>query len=114
MGGGAMPIDQSRTVPAAAGERRRAEDVLRLREEQLRLVVEGAADYAIMTVDSERRVTSWSVGAAAAFGYAAEEMLGRSTDILFTPEDRARGEPDKEIETARREGSAPDVRWHLR
>ncbi len=34
--------------------------------------------------------------------------------MLFTPDDRARGEPEKEIETARTEGAAPNVRWHQR
>jgi PAS domain S-box-containing protein len=39
--------------------------------------------------------------------------VGQPGAILFTPEDREAGEPEKEIETARREGRAPDVRWHL-
>lgn len=34
--------------------------------------------------------------------------------MLFTPEDRAAGEPEKELGTARTKGIAPDVRWHLR
>ena len=95
-------------------ERRDAEEALREREERLRLVVEGAADYAILTVGTDNRVSSWSAGAEAAFGYAAHEIVGEPVDVLFTPEDRAENRPEREIELARRDGSAPDVRWHRR
>ena len=89
-----------------------AEAALRANEERLRLVIDSATDYAILTTDPERRVTGWSAGAAAVFGYAEDEILGHPIDLLFTPEDRDAGVPAWEAETARREGSAPDVRWH--
>ena len=95
-------------------DRKRAEEALRASEERLRLVVDGAADYAILTTDRERRVTGWSAGAAAVFGYTTDEILGRPSDVLFTPEDRAAGAPEREAEQASREGYAPDVRWHWR
>jgi PAS domain S-box-containing protein len=34
--------------------------------------------------------------------------------VTFTPEDQTKGEPEKERETARREGMSPDIRWHQR
>ena len=95
-------------------DRKAAEEALREREERLRLIVEGARDYAILTTDPEGRIDTWLPGAAIAFGWSAEEAVGRSAALLFTPEDREAGEPEKEIATARREGVASDVRWHLR
>ncbi len=95
-------------------ERRRTEDALRVGEERLRLIVENARDYAIFITDPDDRITDWLPGAAAVFGWTAEETIGRPADILFTAEDQARGEADKEIETARAEGTAPNVRWHQR
>lgn len=91
-----------------------AERRLRESEERLRLVFEGARDHAILTTDAERRVTSWSPGAEAAFGYTADEIIGHTADILWTPEDQAAGRPEAEAETASREGRALDVRWHVR
>jgi PAS domain S-box-containing protein len=91
-----------------------AREAVRQSEERLRLVIDGARDYAIFTVDPERHVTSWSDGAGVAFGYTAEEMIGQSADVLFTPEDRAAGQPIIEVERAQQEGCGPDVRWHLR
>ncbi len=82
-------------------------------EERFRRVVESARDYAIFTTDPEDRITDWLPGAEAVFGWSAQDAVGQTASILFTPEDRAAGEDDKEIETAKREGPAPNVRWHL-
>jgi PAS domain S-box-containing protein len=95
-------------------DRKRAEDKLRKSEEQHRLIVESALDYAIFATDPEGTIASWSPGAEAVFGWTAEEAIGRATAITFTPEDREGGVPEQERATARRDGSAPDVRWHLR
>ncbi|WP_294171642.1 PAS domain S-box protein [uncultured Sphingomonas sp.] len=98
----------------AHGERVRSEAILRESEERLRVVVDSATDYAIFTIDPERRITSWSQGAADIFGITRDEAIGRSGDELFTPEDRAAQQPEEEIAIARREGCAPDERWHQR
>ncbi|MEN3228298.1 PAS domain S-box protein [Methylorubrum rhodesianum] len=95
-------------------ERKEAEERLREREQRLQLILDSATDYAILTLDPERRVTSWSPGAARTFGYEAQEILGKPGDLLFTPEDRQAGVPEDEVGTARRHGHAPDVRWHQR
>ena len=83
-------------------------------EEQLRLLIECATDYAIVTLDGHRRVTSWNPGAARMFGYDEGEVVGRPFDLLFTPEDRAAGVPEQETRTARQKGRASDERWHVR
>ncbi|MBB2675757.1 UNVERIFIED_ORG: PAS domain S-box-containing protein [Rhizobium esperanzae] len=82
--------------------------------ERFSIVVEKARDYAIFVADAQDRIVDWHKGAEKVFGWTAEEAAGMSCSELFTPEDRTRGEDRNEIETARREGSAPDVRWHLR
>jgi len=94
-------------------ERKRGEEELRQSEERHRLIVEGARDYAIITIDPEGRITGWSPGAEAVFGWIAEEILGQPVAITFTPEDREAEQPEIEWATARTHGSAPDVRWHL-
>jgi PAS domain S-box-containing protein len=83
-------------------------------EERFRLIVESARDYAIFTTDPEGRISGWWGGAESVFGWSADEALGAVADITFTPEDRAEGAPEWERATARDEGRAPNVRWHLR
>jgi PAS domain S-box-containing protein len=91
-----------------------AEEALRRSEEHLRLILESAQGFAIFTTDADGTIDSWNPGAVHTFGWSEAEILGQNVDVLFTPEDRANGVPEQELETARREGIAPDVRWHLR
>lgn len=95
-------------------ERREAQEAVRAGEERLRLILAGATDYAIYTLAEDGRITSWSSGAAATFGYTEAEILGSPVDALFTPEDRAAGAPRQELDAALRVGRADDERWHLR
>ncbi len=87
---------------------------LRESEARFRLVVESATDYAIFTTDLERRVTGWNAGAERVLGWPEEEILGRSSDAMFTPGDRDAGAPEAEARAALERGRAEDVRWHLR
>jgi two-component system CheB/CheR fusion protein len=59
-------------------------------------------------------VTSWNGGAESMFGYSETEMLGQNCEVLYPPEDRARGTFREEMRRAREEGRAEDDRWHLR
>lgn len=79
-----------------------------------RIFADSVKDYALIEFDCEARITSWSLGAQRLTGFTEQEALGQPSSLVFTPEDRARGEVEKEIETARRDGRAEDERWHLR
>ncbi|PSQ99305.1 MAG: hypothetical protein BRD48_04685, partial [Bacteroidetes bacterium QS_9_68_14] len=95
-------------------ERREAEAELRRSEERYRLLLEGVEEYAIFMIDLEGRISTWSAGAEAIFGYAEDEIVGRPAALMFTEEDRGEDAPRQEMETARREGQAADERWHVR
>ncbi|HEV2095018.1 MAG TPA: PAS domain S-box protein, partial [Chthoniobacterales bacterium] len=95
------------------GERDRGE-ALRESEERFRVLVEGARDYAMFLLDPSNEITYWSKGAERVFGWSAEEAVGQSGELVFTSEDRAVEQEEKEIEKALRDGSASDRRWHLR
>jgi len=94
-------------------ERKRQEEALRESEEKLRLIVESARDYAIFTTDENDVIDNWLPGAESVFGWSKAEVEGQPAAILYTEDDRANGVPVQEVETARREGKAPDVRWHV-
>lgn len=93
---------------------KRSEDLLRSSEERMGMLMESFTDYAIFSTDSEGIVDSWNKGAEIIFGYTQEEIIGVSGAVIFTPEDIARGVPEKERQTARRKGRASDERWHIR
>lgn len=95
-------------------DHKRAEDDLRRSEARLRLILESAKGFAIFTTDPDGIINSWNAGAEQVFRWSEAEILAQNLAVTFTPEDRALGEPEKERETARVEGIAPDIRWHQR
>jgi two-component system CheB/CheR fusion protein len=95
-------------------ERNRATGALRDSEERMRLLIESVKEYAIFSTDFARRIDSWNAGAETLFGYTADEVSGRLADELFTPEDRAEGDPAQEQARAQANGSAESERWLVR
>ncbi|MEO6870600.1 MAG: PAS domain S-box protein [Chthoniobacterales bacterium] len=89
-------------------------EALRVSEERFRLLVEGARDYAMFVIGLDNRISYWSGGAERIFGWTAEEAIGQSGELIFTPEDVAGGREEKEREIALHEGCATDCRWHMR
>lgn len=94
-------------------DKNRMEEIRRA-EERFRLLVEGTPDYAMFLIDPENKISYWSGGAEKVFGWRAEEAVGQTGELIFTPEDRAMGAVEKEIGIALDQGHAPDRRWHLR
>jgi two-component system, chemotaxis family, CheB/CheR fusion protein len=95
-------------------DRRLAEEAMRMSEQHLRLLVESIQDYAVLTLDHTHRINSWNPAAEHMLGFSEAEAIGQPIAFTFTPEDRARGEPEHEIQTALAEGHADDNRWHIR
>jgi PAS domain S-box-containing protein len=106
--------ERRRELEHEIAQRRRVEQALREAEENLRRMVESLKDVAIFTVDTQGRVASWNTGAERLFGYAEYEIVGRGIAVIFTPEDRDAGVPERELATAAARGTASDERWHLR
>ena len=95
----------------AATERR---IVNRRTEDIYRKAIEDIRDYAIFMTDADGIVTNWNIGARHILGYSEEEVIGRDGAKFFTPEDRAKDVPRKEMATAAMSGRAEDERWHIR
>jgi PAS domain S-box-containing protein len=79
-----------------------------------RFIVDEARDFAIFLMDPAGRIETWNRGAQIMMGYSPAEVTGRHFAMLFTPQDRANGIPERELDTARTAGSAEDTRWHVR
>lgn len=95
-------------------ERHENESALKQARDHLQLMVESAADFAIISIDKANKIISWNNGATNIFGYEAQEVIGQTAAIIFTEEDRQAGAVEKELQTALQAGRAADERWHLR
>jgi PAS domain S-box-containing protein len=100
---------------AEEARRHRAEDEeLRRHRALFRSLVNGVTDYAIYMLDAEGRIATWNRGAEAMEGYAAEEVIGKSADILFPPEEAARGKVRQILDHAARKGRFEEEGWRVR
>src|SRR6185312_9752105 len=78
-----------------------------------RLAVESLKEYALITMDKDLVISSWSGPAAAMFGYTEAEIIGRKVTVLFTPEDISKGIDKQEFVDAVKKGRQDDERWHV-
>ena len=83
-------------------------------DELLRLFIRQGEDVALLLLSPDGIVLDWLAGATRIFGLTAEEMIGKSLERIFTPEDLARGAMQQELEIARSVGRSEDDRWQLR
>lgn len=95
-------------------QRQRQESPNALEDKYYCLIVESVTNHAVIGIGLEGRIFSWNAGAEKIFAYVKEEVVGKQFSILFTPEDRQSGVPERELEGARTQGSAGDFRWQMR
>lgn len=77
------------------------------------LLIQELEDFAIFLIDLDGTIISWNPGVERFFGYREQEFTGKPFSDIFTPEDRAEGAHQKEMERARTDGRSSDIRWHL-
>jgi PAS domain S-box-containing protein len=84
------------------------------RQGHYRAIVENAADFAVFAMDRSGRVTDWNQGATHVLGWSQGEILGQFGGVFFTPEDRADGKPEQELQAALSSGRVMDEGWQQR
>ncbi|MBW1959064.1 MAG: PAS domain S-box protein [Deltaproteobacteria bacterium] len=95
-------------------EHNRAVEDLRKSEEHLRLLVDGAKEYAIFMLDPEGRVVTWNKGAERIKGYKKEEIIGRHFSIFYEQKDIDSGKPAEDLKMAAADGSFEEEGWRIR
>ena len=97
-------------------QRRRSEEALAEAKQRLRLLVESAMDFAILTLDVEGPGDSaGTTGAERMLGWTEKESLGSTAQRdIHARGSRVAQVPQAEIRQALETGRATDERWHLR
>ncbi len=94
--------------------RQLTEQRLRDAEERFRLFADNVRDYALVPVDTDANISGWNSGAQRTFGYTENEIVGQPVKLFFTPEDREKGESEKDLSRALAQGRAEGDRWMVR
>ncbi|MDD5297939.1 MAG: PAS domain S-box protein [Rhodocyclaceae bacterium] len=99
---------------ADVSERKRAEEALRQSQERLHLWETNVRDYAIIALDRNGIVLSWSRGAELIKGYSADEIIGQHFSRFYPAEDVAADKPALALKMARENGRFEDEGWRVR
>ena len=65
-------------------------------------------------VDTSGRITSWSSTAQKVIGYKMDEIVGEHFGVLYRPDERRAGEPNRAIELAIQKGKHEVEGWRVR
>lgn len=89
-------------------------EALKRSEERYHRMITEVQDYAIILLSPEGIIENWNKGAEKIKGYTAEEALGKSFRMFYTPEDVKSGLPDRLIGHASKHGKANHEGWRVR
>jgi len=87
---------------------------LRRSEEKYHKMIEEVEDYAIILLDKEGIIQNWNKGAEKIKGYKEAEIVGKSFQEFYLPEDRQSGLPFRLLQEAREKGKALYEGWRKR
>jgi PAS domain S-box-containing protein len=83
-------------------------------QKNYKLLVESIKDYAIIMLDTAGRIISWNIGAEQMKGYPAHEVLGKHISVCYTPEDKEKEIPQRNLKLAAEWGRFEEEGWRLR
>ena len=63
-------------------------------------ILQSSTKYSIIGMDLDHRILSWNRGASRNYGYTAEEVIGKDSGVLHTPQDAESGAADRLLATA--------------
>jgi PAS domain S-box-containing protein len=78
------------------------------------ILIEGVVDYAIFAVDKEGHVTSWNSAAQKIVGYTVEEIIGKNFGLIYRPDERRAGAPNRALELAIQSGKQEVEGWRIK
>lgn len=87
---------------------------LRKSQERYHKMVEEVEDYAIILLDRDGIIQNWNKGAEKIKGYKEEEIVGKSFQEFYLPEDKEKGLPLTLLRQAAEKGKAVHEGWRRR
>jgi two-component system sensor kinase FixL len=82
--------------------------------QELGLLIDGAANYAIYMLNTEGLVTIWNLGAERLKGWTEAEIIGSNFSKFYTSEDVLAGKPGADLERAATCGRIEEESWRMR
>lgn len=101
-------------VRAAPARVSLAEEALHRARDPYRVLVDSVPEVALILLDADGNVASWSAGAESVTGWRAEEILGRPFATFHPADEAAQGRPATLLASATSEGHVEEEGWRTR
>jgi len=89
-------------------------ETARIQKESFRLLTDAVEDHAVLTLDVEGCVTTWNKGAETITGLTHAQVMGKHFARFYPPEELRLGKPQRELQSAERDGVFEDESWRIR
>jgi PAS domain S-box-containing protein len=78
------------------------------------IFVESVSDHAVFVLNAAGNVATWNKTAQKVIGYNADEIIGKHFSVLYRPDERRAGEPNRALELAGRKGRCEVEGWRIK
>jgi PAS domain S-box-containing protein len=78
------------------------------------IFVDSVSDHAVFVLNAAGNVATWNKTAQKVIGYNADEIIGKHFSVLYRPDERRTGEPNRALELAGRKGKCEVEGWRIR
>ncbi|NNM73161.1 sensor domain-containing diguanylate cyclase [Enterovirga aerilata] len=78
------------------------------------MILAGVNDFALLSLDATGRISAWNVSGERQTGYASRDVLGRTMNVFYFPDEAVQGRALQQVDLARRDGWHIDEGWRRR
>ncbi len=80
---------------------------LREAESWFSMILAGVNDFALLSLDAMGRISAWNASGERQTGYSSRDVVGRTMNVFFFPDESVQGRALQQVVLARRDG------WHI-
>ena len=77
-------------------------------------IIAGVNDFALLSLDETGRINAWNRSGERQTGYSARDVLGRTLNVFYFPDEAVQGRAMQQVDLARRDGWHIDEGWRRR
>ena len=87
---------------------------LKQAESWFSMILSGVNDFALLSLDANGRVSAWNQSGLRQTGYDRKDVLGRTMNVFYFPDEAVQGRALQQVDLARRDGWHIDEGWRRR
>ncbi len=77
-------------------------------------ILAGVNDFALLSLDAMGRVRAWNASGERQTGYSSKDVVGRTMNVFYFPDEAVQGRALQQVDLARRDGWHIDEGWRRR